>query len=74
MTTSDSSLRSAQTHCSVRKINIAMITDYELRLALQQRMQGFKYSELELVNWLCTTFDITVERSTCIVQDVCSGL
>jgi hypothetical protein len=51
-----------------------MTSDHNLRLALQQRIQGYKYSELELVNWLCTEFDISIAHSTRIVRDVLCGL
>jgi hypothetical protein len=44
--------------------------EQQLRLALQQRMQGFRYTRLELVNWLCTEFDITIQLSERIVDDV----
>ena len=44
-------------------------TEQQLTVALQQRVQGFNYSELELVNWLCTEFDITLERSTALVVE-----
>ena len=44
-------------------------TEQQLIIALQQRVQGFHYSELELVNWLCTEFDITLEHSTALVAE-----
>jgi len=44
-------------------------TDQQLTHALQARTQGFNYTELELVNWLCTEFDITLERSSAIVAE-----
>ena len=44
-------------------------TDENLIHALQARAQGYRYTQLELVNWLCTTFDITVERSSAIVAE-----
>jgi len=44
-------------------------TDQQLIHALQARTQGYNYSELELVNWLCTEFDIALERSTTLVVD-----
>ena len=47
-----------------------MQQDYELKLALQQRIQGYSYTQLELVNWLCSEFDISVELSERIVADV----
>jgi len=45
-------------------------TDQQLTHALQARTQGFNYTELELVNWLCTTFDITLERSEQLVAEL----
>ena len=45
-------------------------TDQELIHALQARTQGYRYTQLELVNWLCTTFDITLERSEAIVAEL----
>ena len=45
------------------------VTEQQLTIALQQRVQGFNYSELELVNWLCTEFDIALERSTALVAE-----
>ena len=45
-------------------------TEQQLTIALQQRVQGFNYSELELVNWLCAEFDITLERSTALVVEL----
>jgi len=47
-----------------------MQQDYELKLALQQRIQGYSYTRLELVNWLCTEFDISVELSERMVAEV----
>lgn len=47
-----------------------MYQEYDLKRALQQRIQGFSYTRLELVNWLCTEFDISVELSERIVDDV----
>ena len=44
-------------------------TEQQLTIALQQRVQGFHYSELELVNWLCTEFDITLEHGTALVAE-----
>ena len=44
-------------------------TDQQLTHALQARTQGFNYTELELVNWLCTEFDITLEHSSAIVAE-----
>jgi hypothetical protein len=31
--------------------------------ALQARAQGYNYTRLELTNWLCTQFDITLAQS-----------
>ena len=45
-------------------------TDQQLTHALQARTQGFNYTELELVNWLCTEFDITLERSEQLVAEL----
>lgn len=45
-------------------------TEQQLTLALQQRVQGFSYTQLELVNWLCSEFDITLERSTSLVAEL----
>lgn len=44
-------------------------TDQQLIHALQARTQGYNYSELELVNWLCTEFDIALERSETLVAE-----
>ena len=44
-------------------------TEQQLTIALQQRVQRFSYTQLELVNWLCTEFDITLERSTALVAE-----
>ena len=44
-------------------------TEQQLTIALKQRVQGFNYTQLELVNWLCTEFDITLERSTALVAE-----
>ena len=45
-------------------------TEQQLTIALQQRVQGFNYSELELVNWLCTEFDITLILSEKLVAEL----
>lgn len=50
--------------------NMQHTTEQQLRRALQQRVQGFRYTQLELVNWLCTTFDITLEHSTALVAEL----
>ena len=44
-------------------------TEQQLTIALQQRVQGFHYTQLELVNWLCTEFDITLILSEKLVAE-----
>ena len=44
-------------------------TEQQLTIALKQRVQGFSYTQLELVNWLCTEFDIALERSETLVAE-----
>ena len=44
-------------------------TEQQLTIALKQRVQGFNYTQLELVNWMCTEFDITLILSEKLVAE-----
>ena len=50
------------------RLNIYM--DIKIKHALQARIQGFSYTRLELVNWLCTEFDITVKQAELYVAEM----
>jgi hypothetical protein len=45
-------------------------TEQQLTIALKQRVQGFNYTQLELVNWMCTEFDITLILSEKLVAEL----
>lgn len=45
-------------------------TEQQLTIALKQRVQGFNYTQLELVNWMCTEFGITLILSEKLVAEL----
>jgi hypothetical protein len=45
-------------------------TEQQLTIALKQRVQGFNYTQLELVNWMCTEFGITLILSEKVVAEL----
>jgi hypothetical protein len=50
------------------------LTDQQLRTALKQHLIGYEhlYTIEEVINWMCTHYDVTLLHSARLVAEVCA--